>query len=117
MSPDYEAAYVSLGTASFRAGQFSEAADAFHQATTLNPSDTEAFYGLGNASYKAGKYKEALAALKEVLRVKPNYAQAHYSLGLVYAGLNDKDGVTREFAILKRLDPKLAEQFYNTVKK
>ena len=83
----------------------------------LNPSDTEAFYGLGNASYKAGKYNEALAALKEVLRVKPNYAQAHYSLGLVYAGLNDKDGVTREFAILKRLDPKLADQFYNAVKK
>jgi len=25
--------------------------------------------------------------------------------------------VTREFAILKRLDPKLADQFYNAVKK
>jgi hypothetical protein len=31
--------------------------------------------------------------------------------------LGDKDGVTREFAILKRLDPKLADQLYNTVKK
>jgi hypothetical protein len=38
-------------------------------------------------------------------------------LGLVYASLGDKDGVTREFAILKQLDPKLAEQLYNTVKK
>ena len=45
------------------------------------------------------------------------YAQAHYSLGLAYAALNDKDGVTREFAILKKIDPKLAEQLYNAVKK
>ena len=48
--------------------------------------------------------------------LKPTYAQAHYSLGLVYASLNDKDGFTREFAILKRLDPKLADQLYNAVK-
>ncbi len=56
-------------------------------------------------------------ALKEAIRLKPMQPQAHYSLGLVYASLNDKDGVTREFAILKKLDPKLADQFYNAVRK
>ena len=58
----------------------------------------------------------AQTALKQAIQLKPTYAQAHYALGLVYASLKDKDGVTREFAILKRLDPKLAEQFYNAVK-
>ena len=114
---DYDAAYLGLGTAAFRAGQFNDAADAFGRATTLNPSSVEAFYGLGNSSYKAGKSQDALAALRQVIKLKPDYAQAHYSLGLVYASLGDKDGVTREFAILKRLDPKLADQLYNTVKK
>jgi hypothetical protein len=55
--------------------------------------------------------------LKEAIKLKPTHAQAHYSLGLVYASLNDKEGFTREFAILKRIDPKLAEQLYNAVKK
>jgi hypothetical protein len=51
-----------------------------------------------------------------VHRVPRSIHQAHYSLGLVYASLKDKDGFTREFAILKKLDPKLAEQLYNAVK-
>ena len=55
-------------------------------------------------------------ALKETIRLKPTYAQAHYSLGLVYAALKDRDGFTREFAVLKKIDPKLAEQLYNAVK-
>jgi Flp pilus assembly protein TadD len=71
---------------------------------------------LGNASYKAGQYQDALAALKETIRLKPTYAQAHYSLGLVYASLKDRDGFTREFAVLKKLDPNLAERLYNAVK-
>ena len=107
---------LGLGTAAFRAGQFAEAAAAFKKAGELNPSNAEAFYGLGNASYKAGKYQDALAALKQTVQLKPTYAQAHYSLGLVYASLNDKDGFTREFAILKRIDPKLADQLYKAVK-
>ena len=83
----------------------------------MNPANLEGFYGLGNSSYKAGKGQDALAALKQVIKMKPEHAQAHYSIGLVYASLGDKDNVTRQFAILKQLDPKLAEQFYNTVKK
>ena len=86
------------------------------KASVLNPANVEAFYGLGNSSYKANRLQDAQAALKATLKLKPDYAQAHYSLGLVYASLNDKNGVTREFAILKRLDPKLAEQLYRAVK-
>jgi len=117
LKPDYEQAFLNLGAVYLRAGQFDEAADAFRKATTINPSDTEAFSGLGYASHKAKKYKEAVAALKEVLRVKPNDPQTHYMLGIVYVDLNDNDGFKREFAILKRLDPKLAVQLYNAVKK
>ncbi len=106
-----------MGAAYFRAGQFNEAADSFKTVTLLNQTNFDAFYGLGNARYKSGKYQDAVVALKEAVRLKPMQPQAHYSLGLAYAGLNDKDGVTREFAILKKLDPKLADQFYNTVKK
>ena len=72
---------------------------------------------MGNASYKANKYQDARDALKQALKIKPDHPQAHYSLGLAYASLNDKDGVTREFAYLKRIDPKLADQLYNAVKK
>jgi len=117
LKQDYEQAYLGLGTAAFRAGQFNDAAEAFKRAAALNPTSVEAFYGLGNSNYKAAKYQEAAAALKEAIKLKPMYAQAHYSLGLTYASLNDKDGVTREFAILKRIDPKLADQLYNAVKK
>ena len=77
----------------------------------------DAFYGLGNANYRLQKYQDALAALKEAARLKPTFAQAHYSLGLVYAGLNNKDGVAHEFAVLKQLDPALADKFYNAIKK
>jgi len=35
----------------------------------------------------------------------------------VFVALNDKDGVTRVFSNLKRLDPQLADQFYRAIKK
>ena len=117
LKPEYEQAYLGLGTSAFLAGQFPDAADAFKKASLMNPTNVEAFYGLGNSSYRADRLQDAQAALKATLKLKPDYAQAHYSLGLVYASLNDRDGVTREFAILKRLDPKLAEQLYHAVKK
>jgi tetratricopeptide (TPR) repeat protein len=83
----------------------------------LNPTSFDAFYGLGNAYYRARKNQEALTALKQAVKLNPDNAQAHYSIGLVFASLNDKDGVTRAFAALKRLDPKLAEQFFNAINK
>ncbi len=117
LKADYEQAYLGWGAAGFRSGQFSDAAEAFKKAATLNPTNAEAFFGLGNSSYKAGKYQDAAGALQQAIKLRPDYAQAHYSLGLVYASLNDKDGFTREFAILKQINPKLAEQLYYAVKK
>jgi tetratricopeptide (TPR) repeat protein len=83
----------------------------------LNPANVEAFYNLGNAYYKAGKYQDALAALNQAIKLQPTHALAHFSRGLVYASLGDKEGVTHDFAILKKLDPALAEKLYNAVKK
>jgi hypothetical protein len=49
--------------------------------------------------------------------LQSRYAQAHYNLGVAYVALKDVKGVQEELAILKTLDPKLAEQLLRFVKR
>ncbi len=86
-------------------------------AVTIKPMDAEAHNNLGQAYFKAGKYQEGLKDFKEAVRLKPDYSEAHFNLGVTYVALKDARGAREELAILKKLDPKLAEQLSRFDKK
>ncbi|HEU5396779.1 MAG TPA: tetratricopeptide repeat protein [Verrucomicrobiae bacterium] len=77
-------------TASFaRARQYemgarwSEAADAYAQATKQDPSWFDAQYNLGVIAYRARRISESLAAYESALAINPDSSDARYNFALV----------------------------------
>jgi hypothetical protein len=44
--------------------------------------------------------------------LRPGFADAHHNLALTYFALKDKKSALAEYHILRKLDPALAEQFF-----
>ena len=109
-------AYKNLGNAYNELKQFNEAADALQHATEIEPKNAAAHFNLGLALYNGGRYSEAIEAYKAVIELKPNLAGAHYNLGLAYVAIHDKEGVRREYEILKPLNAAMAAQLQNFIK-
>jgi tetratricopeptide (TPR) repeat protein len=79
-------------------------------ATEIEPKNSAAHFNLGLALYNGGRYSEAIEAYKAVIDLKPNLAGAHYNLALAYVAIHDKEGVRREYEILKPLNAGMAAQ-------
>lgn len=110
-------AYKNLGNAYNELKQYNEAADALKQATEIEPKNAAAHFNRGLALYNGGRYSEAIEAYKAVIELKPTLAGAHYNLGLAYVAINDKEGVRREYEILKPLNAAMAEQLHSFIKR
>ena len=70
----------------------------------------------GLALYNGGRYSEAIEAYKAVIDLRPKLAGAHYNLALAYVAINDKEGVRREYEILKPLNAGMAAQLQKLIK-
>ncbi|PWK68480.1 VWA domain-containing protein [Aminobacter sp. AP02] len=66
------------GVALYRAGQFSDAIDAFAQVRKA-----ESYYNQGNALAQLDKLDEAVTGFKEALKLKPDWPQAKANLAIV----------------------------------
>ena len=110
-------AYKNLGNAYNELKQYNEAADALKHATEIEPKNAAAHFSRGLALYNGGRYSEAIEAYKAVIELKPNLAGAHYNLALAYVAINDKEGVRREYEILKPLNAAMAEQLQGFIKR
>ena len=62
--PALPEAHVNMGYALLGLGELQAAADFFHSATDLRPSQHNAYYGLALAEIDAGNDKAALAAMQ-----------------------------------------------------
>lgn len=109
-------AYKNLGNAHNELKQYNEAADALRHATEIDPKNAAAQFNLGLALYNGKRYSEAIEAYRAVIGLRPNLAGAHYNLGLAYAAINDKEGVRREYEILKPLNAAMAAQLQSLLK-
>ena len=110
-------AYKNLGNAYNELKQYNEAAAALKHATEIEPKNVAAHFNLGLALYNGGRYSEAIEAYKAVIGLKPALAGAHYNLALAYVAINDKEGVRREYEILKPLNAGMAEQLHSFIKR
>jgi tetratricopeptide (TPR) repeat protein len=108
-------AYKNIGNAYNELKQYNDAADALKHATEIEPKNAAAHFNHGLALYNGGRFSEAIEAYKSVIELKPNLAGAHYNLALAYVAINDKEGVRREYEILKPLNAGMAGQLQSLI--
>ena len=123
-SPDTAQArsFLEKGKLLYRDDQDSEAAEAFKQAISLDPTLAEAHFRLGltyealNKSEEANKeYKSAVEGYKKYFGNEDNEkdSEAHYVLGQTYAALNQYSDAIREFRQALKLRNDDAEIYYD----
>ena len=123
-SPDTTQArsFLEKGKLLYRDDQDSEAAEAFKQAISLDPTLAEAHFRLGltyealNKSEEANKeYKSAVEGYKKYFGNEDNEkdSEAHYVLGQTYASLNQYSDAIREFRQALKLRNDDAEIYYD----
>ena len=100
--------------AHFTAGQFTEAAALFHDASTLRPNDAAIRHALGTALHEAGQpdsaitaYRAALAMAPESLETWHNLASACQATGNLAAALH---AFARAYAIAPACFPRIAQE-------
>lgn len=71
-----------------RAGRLAEAIQAYHQATTLDPSYFEAYYNLGLAAAAVGDLPQALSAGEYALAIRPEGTDARLNFAQVLKQVN-----------------------------
>jgi tetratricopeptide (TPR) repeat protein len=86
--------------------------EALRQAAAANPRDERLHFDLALVYLQLGRYQEATSALKAVVRFNPANALAHYRLALIYCTIGDPGAAVEEYAVLKTLDQRLAEQIF-----
>ena len=107
------AALHRLGTQLYKAGQFSQAVDAFRQAIELKPDSAKSYRGLGSSYYRLGQYNQALEAYKQATRLKANYPEAYRNVGLAYVRLFKYEEAIEQFNQSLQQNPRLGFAYYN----
>ena len=103
-NPGEGRSFLEKGKLLYRDDNDSEAAEAFKQAVSLDPTLAEAHFRLGLAYEALNKadeaedeYKKAVETYKKYLTDNSEDAEAHYNLGQTYAGLEQYSDAIREF--------------------
>jgi tetratricopeptide (TPR) repeat protein len=81
LDPQYEPAYLWMGTAFMQLREYEEAEATFAKATKLEPNDAAAFLGIGASRNQRGDFSGAQKPLLHSLELNPNYIEGHGELG------------------------------------
>jgi len=90
-----------------------EAAEAFRQATVLNPGWPQAFLQLGKMYRRLHRFQEAAVALRRAVLLKSDYSQAYHFLGLVCINLALLEEAAAAFLKAYQYNPGWAETYYD----
>lgn len=101
----YETAYGYL-----KAGQYTEAIQAFKQVLKAEPKNAMAYNNLAYSYRKLGKYRRAIKFYQRALDIDPNLAEAHEYMGEALLVLGRVKEAQKHLTILERLNPQLADE-------
>lgn len=83
--PWYGPGYVLLGLAYMQMQRWTDAQDAFTEATKVEPGNPQGYLGLGSALNEQHNYAAAQKALEHSLDLSPDSSEAHYELARTFA--------------------------------
>ena len=115
VEPNNASAYNYLGLTYKRLGLYDEAADAYVKAIKLQPENHVFIFNLGMLLYAANYYNDAATAFQKAIQLKPDDPDCHYMLGRTYAQQGKIQASLREYNILQKLEPRLANDLYRYI--
>jgi tetratricopeptide (TPR) repeat protein len=89
------------------------AAEAYRQATLIDPGWSQAFFYLGKAYRELSRYQEAATALNRAVTLKSDYARAYHFLGLVMIDLGRYEEAAAALVKAYTFNPGWAETYYD----
>jgi len=105
LAPQFSVALNNLGTISYQAKKYEEAAGYFRRALEAEPDGYAPLVNLGGALLSAGKVQESLKYNLLAVQAKPDDALAHSQLGQSHFYLGRLDLAEVELKKAKALDP------------
>ncbi|MCZ7682299.1 MAG: tetratricopeptide repeat protein [Sandaracinaceae bacterium] len=100
---------LAQATAHYRAGRFSEAAQAYQQAVTLDPGFAPAHQGLAVSRMRAGDARGAADAYRAAARLDPRSAAIQVGLARALAQAGDREGAALAYRMALTLEPGRAD--------
>lgn len=107
--------HYNLGVTYGEAGMWQKAIREYRKVIKIDSSYPKAYYNLGIAYGKTGKWNNALNIYRKLISLEPDNMDAHYNLALVGIILNNKKMAVREYKILQRRAPELANKIAETI--
>ncbi|MFZ5450811.1 MAG: tetratricopeptide repeat protein [Thermodesulfobacteriota bacterium] len=111
--PDDWASYYNLGNFYFERREFSQALEAFHTASRLQPASILPLVNVSMVYARLGQSGEAEAALRRALKVAPDNATANFNLGLLLAEQGKLPEAEAALRTALKSDPQFPEAAYN----
>jgi tetratricopeptide (TPR) repeat protein len=115
LDPNDPEALVGLGVADAMLYLYQDAIANFKRALELAPKVADTHFFLAMTYSAMGRLDDAVASFKEGLAIRPSDAEWHYRLGQTYARLGNKRAAMEEYTLLKKLDPRLAEELLKEI--
>lgn len=100
----------SLGLAFLWAGRAPEAEIEFRDVVARRPDHPDGLAGLGMTLVALGRPAESVELLERAVALRPRAPLARYGLARAYLALGRRDAAEAQAAVLKTLEPALAEQ-------
>jgi pentatricopeptide repeat protein len=100
-----------------KAKQWASAVKEYERALALGGRFPEAFNNLAYCYRKLGQVDKAIELYKTAIQLRPIFHQAHDYLARAYLAKGDRQAALREYAIVRRLDGKLAHCLWAAIQK
>jgi len=109
--------YASLAKKYAQAKNYTKAIENFEAAVKIYPASAVVWSNLGVCYRSLEQWNKAIACYKKAIILKPDYALAYYNLSGTYFALGQKPAAMRGYNVVKMLDPKLAQDLLNYMRK
>lgn len=117
LDPQNLEAILGSGMVATLSSRYDDAIANFKRALELDPKAASTLFCLGITYSAMGRKEDAIARFKEGLAIRPNDDHMHHELGLIYVQMGNKQAAMEEYAILRTLNPNLAETFLKEIEK
>jgi Tfp pilus assembly protein PilF len=111
--PNYEDAWLQLGTCEFNTSRYEESLAAFREVIRINPGSEQAIYDAGRASAELELWDSAAKYYRQTIQLNPRNDNAQFGLGLVMCATGDIEGARGIYSRLMRVRSKRARELYD----
>jgi tetratricopeptide (TPR) repeat protein len=101
-------AYIKMGNANNRLGQYQDAIKYFKKALKYFPQNPVLYNNLAVSFGKVGNLQEEIAALEKAISLRPRYATARYNLGMAMLSKGMRAEALQQYAEINKFDSGVA---------